>query len=412
MKILHTSDWHLGRTLYGKKRYVEFQLFLDWMLQTIEQQKPDILLIAGDIFDTTTPSNKTQELYYKFLCKVSVNTNCRHIVIIGGNHDSPTLLNAPGTILKQLKIHVIGSITDPIDDELLVLNNIDDDSIIALICAVPYLRDSDLRSVEDNESGKDKSQKLVDGIKQHYTQICDLAVKKREQLGANIPIIGLGHLFTSGGKTGDGVRELYVGTLAHFNAAEFPTSIDYLALGHLHIPQIVNHQEHMRYSGSPLAMGFGEVNQQKVILCIEFDNQYITQISSIAVPKFQELARISGNIEELIAQLATLTARQTSIWVEASYTGNEIITNLHQQLQDSVRNSKVELIKVYNRQLINRILINDNQSATIELSDLTPSQVFDKCLQIHEIPIEQQQVLKDYYQQIIFELSETDLRAE
>ncbi|MBP9742295.1 MAG: exonuclease SbcCD subunit D C-terminal domain-containing protein [Burkholderiales bacterium] len=411
MKILHTSDWHLGRTLYGKKRYAEFQLFLDWMLQTIEQEKPDILLIAGDIFDTTTPSNKTQELYYQFLCKVSINTDCRHIVIIGGNHDSPTLLNAPSTILKQLKIHVIGSMMDRIEDELLVLND-SDNNIIALICAVPYLRDSDLRLVENNESGKDKSQKLVDGIKEHYAKICDLAVKKRKQLDANIPIIGLGHLFASGGKAGDGVRELYIGTLGHFNAAEFPTSIDYLALGHLHIPQIVNHQEHIRYSGSPLAMGFGEINQQKIILRIQFDKQHISQISQIAIPKFQELARINGNIEELIAQLPPLIAHQTSIWVEATYTGNEIITNLHQQLQNIVSNSNVELIKTYNLQLINQILVNDNQGITIYLNDLTPTQVFDKCLQINKIPIEQQEVLKNCYQQIISELSETDMRAE
>src|SRR6185437_12548235 len=380
MKILHTSDWHLGRTLYGKKRYTEFQSFLDWMLQTILQEKPDILLIAGDIFDTTTPSNKTQELYYQFLCNVSINTNCRHIVIIGGNHDSPTLLNAPSTILKQLKIHIVGKMMEHIEDELLVLNDAND-NIIALICAVPYLRDSDLRLVEDNESGKDKSQKLVDGIKEHYAKVCDLAIRKREQLGTSIPIVGLGHLFASGGKAGDGVRELYIGTLAHFNAAEFPTGIDYLALGHLHIPQIVNKQEHIRYSGSPLAMGFGEVNQQKIILSIEFDKQYISQITSITIPKFQEFARISGNIEELIAQLATLITRQASIWVEASYTGNEIIADLHQQLQDTVNGSNVELIKVYNRQLINQILVNDNQSAAIELNDLTPSQVFDKCLQ-------------------------------
>ncbi len=411
MKILHTSDWHLGRTLYGKKRYTEFQLFLDWMLQTIMLEKPDILLIAGDIFDTTTPSNKTQELYYQFLCNVSINTNCRHIVIIGGNHDSPTLLNAPGTILKQLKIHVVGKMMDRIEDELLVLNDAND-NIIALICAVPYLRDSDLRLVEDNESGKDKSQKLVDGIKEHYTKICDLAIRKREQLGTNIPIIGLGHLFASGGKAGDGVRELYIGTLAHFNAAEFPTGIDYLALGHLHIPQIVNNQEHIRYSGSPLAMGFGEVNQQKIILSIEFDKQYISQISSIAIPKFQELARISGNIEELIAQLAALITSQTSVWVEASYTGGEIITDLHQQLRDTVNGSNVELIKVYNRQLINQILLNDNQGVAIELNDLTPLQVFDKCLKINKIPLEQQQILKDCYHQIISELSDTDLRAE
>lgn len=411
MKILHTSDWHLGRTLYGKKRYAEFQDFLNWMLQTLEEEQADILLIAGDIFDTTTPSNKAQELYYKFLCQVSVNTRCQHIVIIGGNHDSPTLLNAPKTLLQQLKIHVIGSITDNIEDELLTLND-SDNNPMALVCAVPYLRDSDIRNIADNESQQDKNTQLVKGIKEHYAKVCDLAVKKRGQLGANIPIIALGHLFTNDGITGDGVRELYVGNLSNFNANEFPSSVDYMALGHLHVPQKVNNQEHIRYSGSPIAMGFGEINQEKIILSIEFNEQGSKTISSRAIPKFQELARISGNMEEITSKLTNLSMCQNSIWVEITYTGNEIIPNLHQQLQDIVRESNVELIKVYNRQLINQIIQSNNKSVAIELHDLTPSQVFEKCLQLNDVPLSQQQSLKDCYSQIVAELATNDVRSE
>ena len=94
MKLLHTSDWHLGRMLYRQKRYEEFSLFLDWLLATIEEQQIDILLVSGDIFDTTTPSNMAQKLYYNFLSRLSA-TSCHSTVIIGGNHDSPTFLNAP-----------------------------------------------------------------------------------------------------------------------------------------------------------------------------------------------------------------------------------------------------------------------------------------------------------------------------
>lgn len=410
MKILHTSDWHLGRSLYGKKRYLEFQTFLDWMLQTIKQEQADILLIAGDVFDTTTPSNKAQELYYQFLCQVSINTTCQHIVIISGNHDSPTLLNAPKTLLQQLKIHVVGSITDNIEDELLVLNDINHNPI-ALVCAVPYLRDADLRSVADNESQHDKNAQLVNGLKKHYAKVCDLALIKREQLGTNIPIIGLGHLFTSGGITGDGVRELYVGNLSNFNASEFPSGIDYMALGHLHVPQQVNNQEHIRYSGSPIAMGFAEANQEKIILCVEFDTSRLKKISSIVIPKFQELARINGDMEKISAQLTNLTVYQNSIWVEINYTGNEIVPNLHQQLQAIVHDSNVELIKVYNRQFISQILSNEDNTTTVELHDLTPLQVFEKCLQVNNIPLEQQQILKDCYTQIITSLETNDLRA-
>ena len=97
MKILHTSDWHLGRTLYGRKRYEEFGLFLRWLRDFIGDNEIDALLVAGDVFDTTTPPNKAQELYYEFLGSLST-TSCRNVVITGGNHDSPSFLNAPGCL--------------------------------------------------------------------------------------------------------------------------------------------------------------------------------------------------------------------------------------------------------------------------------------------------------------------------
>ena len=122
MKFLHTSDWHLGRSLYGRKRYEEFSAFLDWLAQTIESEKVDTLLVAGDVFDTTTPSNRAQELYYRFLCRVSASC-CRHVVVIAGNHDSPSFLTAPKELLRVLDVYVVGSISDDLDEEVIVLCN-------------------------------------------------------------------------------------------------------------------------------------------------------------------------------------------------------------------------------------------------------------------------------------------------
>ncbi|MGP4849262.1 metallophosphoesterase family protein, partial [Marinobacter sp. 1Y8] len=122
LTILHTSDWHLGRRLYGRLRYEEFELFLHWLQDTISAQKVDILIVAGDIFDTMTPSNKAQALYYEFLGKVS-RSCCQHVVIVAGNHDSPTFLDAPSNVLKFLNVHVIGTACDDLDDEVLLLND-------------------------------------------------------------------------------------------------------------------------------------------------------------------------------------------------------------------------------------------------------------------------------------------------
>ena len=275
LTLLHTSDWHLGRRLYGKPRYDEFKQFLDWQLQTLREQKVDVLLIAGDIFDTTAPSNQAQNLYYDFLSQVC-HTECRHVIIVAGNHDSASFLEAPKQLLKAFNIHIIGSMTDTPTDEVITLSDKSEQPEL-IVMAVPYLRDRDVRTVGHGERLDDKERKLAQGIKAHYAQIADIAIAQQAQLKAkykrSIPIVATGHLFTVGGQTmeGDGVRDLYVGSLGSIGAEIFHPQIDYVALGHLHIPQAVGGQPHIRYAGSPIAMGFGESRQQKQVHLLRFD---------------------------------------------------------------------------------------------------------------------------------------------
>lgn len=412
MKIFHTSDWHLGRTLYGKKRYGEFAAFLTWLIERIQREAPELLIIAGDIFDTTTPSNKAQELYYQFLCQVAANTHCQHIVIIGGNHDSPTLLDAPKELLKQLKIHVVGSISQDYRDEVIELKDADGNPQ-AIVCAIPYLRDRDIRILAENELVEDKDKNFMQAIKDYYAKVYAHALDLRKQADRTIPIIVTGHLFVTGGKTlkDDGVRELYVGSLAQFGAADFPNDVDYLALGHLHVPQKIANRENFRYCGSPLAMGFGEAKQQKIIIAAEVTANQVN-ITEIDVPKFQRLERVAGDLPSIKTQLTNLTLENQSIWCEVDYTGNEIVTNLQTELQAVVLESQVELIKIHNSQLLAQILSSAEYEEGIELSDLNPEQVFEKCLTMNNIPNEQQQELQECFSQIMQDLATHDVRAE
>ncbi len=412
MKIFHTSDWHLGRTLYGKKRYAEFEAFLNWLIQQIQLKSPDALIIAGDIFDTTTPSNKAQEMYYQFLCKIATTTDCQHIVIIGGNHDSPSLLNAPKELLKQLKIHVLGNISANPQDEVLELRD-RHDQLIGLVCAVPYLRDKELRNLAENESASEKDLQLMLAIKDHYHQVCQIAVVCRQELGLDIPIIATGHLFVTGGKTlkDDGVRELYVGSLAQFGGNDFPPEIDYLALGHLHIAQKIANKDNQRYCGSPIAMGFGEAKQQKVILQVDFTGKSPI-VQEIPVPVFQRLECVGGDLTQITTALQDLIAEEQSIWVEVDYTGDEVVSNLQHKLNEVVMASQVELVKVYNSQLVAQLLSAEHFNVEIELSSLTPDEVFNKCLTVNNVPDTQQLDLKECFNQVVAELNLTDIRAE
>ena len=409
MKILHTSDWHLGRSLYGRKRYDEFSEFLDWLAETVRQEQVDALLIAGDVFDTSAPSNRAQELYYRFLCRVATSS-CRHVIVIAGNHDSPSFLNAPRELLRALNVHVIGLATENRDDEVLLLEN-HEGSPELIVCAVPYLRDREIRVAEAGESIEDKERKLIDGIRTHYAEVCELAEQKRKALDIEIPIIAMGHLFTAGGQTidGDGVRELYVGSLAHVTSGIFPENIDYLALGHLHVPQKVNASEVMRYSGSPLPMGFGEARQGKSVCLVEIIGRETT-VALIKVPVFQRLECIRGAWDEISARILELSTTQGQLWLEIVYEGEEVITDLRERLESAVSGTEMEILRVKNNRIIDRVLnqIHDDET----LDDLNENDVFERCLAVHEVPDDQRPELLRAYQETIMSLYEDDAKAE
>lgn len=409
MRILHTSDWHIGRTLYGRKRYEEFAAFLSWLGETIEQNAIDALLVVGDVFDTSAPSNRAQELYYRFLCRVAASS-CRHVVIIAGNHDSPSFLNAPKELLKTLDVHVIGSITESPDDEVLVLRNEQDDPEL-IVCAVPYLRDRDIRVAEAGESVEDKEHKLIEGIRKHYAAVATLAEQKRKGLGVDIPIVAMGHLFTAGGQTvdGDGVRELYVGSLAHVTAGLFPASFDYLALGHLHVSQKVNSSEAIRYSGSPLPMGFGEARQQKSVCQVEFNNS-AASVQLIDVPVFQKLERVKGDWDGISSRILELSVSGSQGWLEVIYEGDEFIGDLRDRLESAISGTQMEILRIKNNRIIDRVLGQIHEEETLD--DLNVNEVFERCLVVHEVPEDQRPELLRAYQETLSSLYEDDVQAE
>jgi exonuclease SbcD len=413
MKILHTSDWHLGRSLYGRKRYEEFELFLDWLAGIISSETIDALLVAGDIFDTSTPGNRAQELYYRFLCTVAKSC-CRHIVIIAGNHDSPSFLNAPKALLRALNVYVTGSVTENPGDEVIVLKNAIGHPE-AIVCAVPYLRDKDIRTVEAGETLADKNVKLVEGLQNHYATVCGIAETLQKNFennnqGKDIPMIAMGHLFTTGGKTvnGDGVRELYVGSLAHVGEDTFPSIIDYLALGHLHVPQCVGNATHIRYSGSPIPMGFGEAKQDKKIVVVCFKGKK-AEVKEMPVPCFQALEKITGSLDQILNRIETLKQAESTAWLEIEYTGSEIIGNLRELVDSALDGSALEIRRIRNKQIIDRVISRISEEETLD--DLDANDVFERCLDAFEVPCEDRPEMTQGYREILQDLREEDRNA-
>ena len=409
LTILHTSDWHIGRTLYGRKRYDEFEQFLDWLSETIDQNQVDALLVAGDVFDNTAPNNRSQQLYYRFLCRVAASS-CRHVVVIAGNHDSPSFLNAPKDLLRALDVHVIGATSGNLEDEVLVLSD-ENDTPEAIVCAVPYLRDREIRVAEAGESLEDKQNKITEGIRGHYTEIVNLAEQKRAMLELPIPIIAMGHLFTAGGKTvdGDGVRELYVGSMAHVDAGMLPDSVAYTALGHLHVPQKVDDSEVIRYSGAPIPVGFGEAKQEKSVCLVRIASTEV-EVELVKVPVFQKLACIRGSWDDIAASIRELAITGSPIWVEIVYEGDEIIGDLRERLDALVAGSELEILRVKNNRVVERVLRQTYHEETLD--DLNVDDIFERCLSAHEVPEAQRSDLFHAYQEIVATLKEDDTMAD
>ncbi len=382
---------------------------MSWLVELIDAEQVDVLLVAGDVFDTSAPSNRAQELYYRFLYQVA-NSACRHVVITAGNHDSPSFLNAPREVLRFLNVHVVGNASASPGDEVLVLHDPEGKPEL-VVCAVPYLRDRDIRQAEAGETISDKERKLVEGIREHYRQVVEEAERIRARLDRPVPIVAMGHLFTAGGKTveGDGVRDLYVGSLAYVGADVFPASIDYLALGHLHLPQRVGGLETMRYSGSPLPIGFGEAAQEKSVCQVVFSGTRPV-VTEIPVPRFQELVSIKGDWNTIAARLDELRSHGSDAWLEITYEGDEIVGDLRERLDETVEGTGLEILRVQNNRVLQQAMMNFKCIETLD--DLEDTDVFRRCLEAHEVPEVQRMELLQAYQEVVASLDDDDPNAE
>ncbi|PWR72478.1 exonuclease SbcCD subunit D C-terminal domain-containing protein [Methanospirillum stamsii] len=410
MKILHTSDWHLGSQICGRKRYEEHETFLSWLLAVIKSEHVDILIVAGDVFDSTTPPNRSLEQYYHFLAQAA-GSCCRHIIITAGNHDSPSLISAPRELCKYLNINVIGHVTEDPKDMVLVISDEDNRPSI-IICPVPYLRDRDVRTVLAGESCNEKIANMISGIKSRYHEIGRCAEDKRKEIGCDIPIIATGHLFAAGGITrdDDGSRDLYLGNLACVGADAFPPCIDYLALGHLHLPQKVCGNNHMRYSGAPLIMGFGEAGKTKSILLIETKGDGPVSVQDVRVPVFQQYLQISGPFDHIASELTRLKLESDSIFVEVLLDDPGIIPDAQERIRSITTGSPVEVFRIKNIRLLNQSVQKHGEDESLD--QLTPEEVFIRRMDSVEITETDRQELLESFREIYTELLEKDTNLE
>lgn len=399
MKILHTSDWHIGHALYAKKRHDEHAKFLAWLRQLICERDIDALIISGDVFDTGAPGGMAQKLYYNFLLSL-LDTCCVTVVIVAGNHDSPRMLEAPAGVLRRLNIHVVGLPAD-IEDHVIELCD-QDGEIKALCCAVPYLRKNEMVRIEDDTMSSDE--KIVAATRSFYNEVGQVADQMRQKLSKDIPIIATGHLFAQGAVTqdGDGVRDLYVGNLGQVGADIFPEMFDYVALGHIHGEQKVMGKDHIRYSGSPLCMSFSEIGRAKCVVEVDTDEEL--GIENIEVPAFQQMKAISGDYDEIIKEIEAVADDDT--WLEVTYTGEEIMSSLSYDIHEAVKGKSAEVLSIRNNAVLKSILKASDKAETLETMKV--QDVFLKSIDNNTFSESHRDDLIECFNEIVQELEERD----
>jgi DNA repair protein SbcD/Mre11 len=378
MRILHTSDWHLGQRLVNLERTEEHQHFLDWLLKTIEIEQVEVLLMAGDVFDTGAPSNTALKQYYNFLTKVC-NTCCRHIVLIGGNHDSVSTLNAPKELLDCFNIKVIGGATPNYLDELITLHD-PSGKLELVVCAVPFLRDRDIRLSVAGESYEERETRLKEGIAKHYAQFIP---HLQEYKPYGVPMIAMGHLFAAGGTASDSEKEIHVGNLGQIGADQFPKEFNYVALGHLHRPQKVNNAHHIRYSGSPIPLSFSEITDNKVVFILDFQGNQLLHLHEIEIPVCRKLVRFKGSLEKVKQQVASYDNSSYTLpaWAEIQVELDALVPDLTQQLEEVLQLKKDQLQLLIHRPPITRSApkaLEQQVQEEIDLHSLGEKDVFLK----------------------------------
>jgi exonuclease SbcD len=371
MRILHTSDWHLGARLCDRDRIDEHKEFLNWLIELLKEKSIDILLIAGDVFDSTNPPNSAEQLYYDFLCSVR-ETNCQAVLVIGGNHDSVSKLNSPKELLSFMSVYVNGGINDSPEKDIVCIND-QNGKQLAIVCAIPFLRERDIHTPAAGESWQDREKAVVQGISDYYKRSYSEAVD--QQLDRNTPIIAMGHLFAAGSINGLGQRDLYVGNLGSVSSDIFPEDLSYTALGHIHRSQKVAGRENIRYSGSPIHMDFGEKGEKEVIV-VTFDQSVINSIEPVTIPRFRKLIRFKGSYNDICDQLETFKAPDNPFWADAEVSGGEFTGDINKILNDKAEKKGFEFLRIKVLSVDGEKIISSEN--TIEIHDLTVEEVFYK----------------------------------
>lgn len=391
LRLLHSSDWHLGQLLREQERSYEHQQFLSWLLAILAEREIDVLLIAGDVFDVANPPAAAQRRFYEFIAAARTVRTGLQIVVVAGNHDSPSRLEAPSALVEALGVSVVGRVPwrETLDsegavsselalDEMLIELRSNNGRVEAWCLAVPFLRPGDVPRIDSERDA------YALGIAALYRQLLELA---RERRVPGQAIVAMGHaaVFSSKQRTStshvdadvvsareesscadvvsaaeesscadeergnEAIRPIVLGGLERLDERLFSEDLAYVALGHLHRAGCVGARAEVRYSGSPLPLSFAERTYRHQVVYVELDGEHASHIEAIAVPRFVGMLRIPAAPAPLNQVLEALRnwspddeQRRHPIWLEVAVAREQApVFDLVAQIEEALRDKPV-----------------------------------------------------------------------
>lgn len=382
MRLLHTSDWHLGHTLHDLPRDHEHQKFLDWLVETVAAERVDALLITGDIFDGANPPAAAQSQWYGVLAALHRRAPALDVVVIGGNHDSAARLDAPRPLLGGLGVHVVGGLpftsAGVLDVERLVVPLHDGAGrVAAWAVAVPFLRPSDLPTGATGPTGDP----LIEGVRAVYAAALQAA---RARLQPGQALVALGHCYMTGTSLQHLSERRVLGGNQHALPADiFPDDVTYAALGHLHKAQRVGGHEHIRYAGSPIPLAMGEARYRHQVCVVDLEGASLAGVRSVPVPRSVDLVRVPARgaapIDEVESLLAALDPLPDVFpaprpYLEACVSLPAAEPRLRQRIEQALEGRLPRLVKLTVEHTGDRRALGD--VAAPALRELDPAEVF------------------------------------
>jgi len=290
VRFLHTADWHVGKPLRGRSRLDEYARAINQVAGIAVDRKVDAVLIAGDVFDSPAPPPEAEKLVYDFFARLLPERIA--CVVIAGNHDHPRKLGALASLLEGLRIHVRPEVRPPEQGGVVSLASRDgkEEARIAVLPFVPERRVVDACTVMDAEH------KWYEAYSKRIEQILAALVMG---LPATTVNIALAHLLVDGARVGTGERELHLGSVYGVNPQQLPSTVQYIALGHLHRPQEVLAPAKTRYPGSLIELDFGEQDQDKSVVILDARPQRPPDIELVPVTAGRRLRTVEGTLDDL-----------------------------------------------------------------------------------------------------------------